>query len=313
MSEHYDGIISEDDAGERVDKFLSDRLPHLSRSFLKQSFLQQQVYCNQSVAAPKYRLRQGDHLSANIILPTPTQLKPCATHLDILYEDEDIIVINKPSACVVHIGNGTHEPTLVEQVLAYCPLSSLAGPLRPGVVHRLDKDTSGAIILAKTDQAYLQLIKMFAEHAIQKTYYAIVCGHFDVGYGEIRLPIKRDRWSRTKMTTGHEGKEAITQWQVVTSFGDRFSLLKIHILTGRTHQIRVHLSTIGHVLWGDIKYGYQPSFFPEKMPQRMLLHAQALSFAHPITHVPLQITAPFPEDFSEALHFLKKRFQEVAI
>jgi 23S rRNA pseudouridine1911/1915/1917 synthase len=226
--------------------------------------------------------------------------------LDILFEDEDIIALNKPAGIVIHAGNGTMAPTLVEGILSHCKLSPAGGNLRPGVVHRLDKNTSGAMIFAKTDAAYLRLVKMFAARKIKKTYLAIVRGIFERNFGEIDLPIGRNRTVRTKMAVSPCGKTATTRWHVLKTFGRQFTFLQVNILTGRTHQIRVHLSSIHHPIVGDTTYGYSGNYSPLIAPDRVMLHASELAFKHPCREEEISIEAPLPSDFLKILQTLIK-------
>jgi 23S rRNA pseudouridine1911/1915/1917 synthase len=207
---------------------------------------------------------------------------------------------------VTHAGNGTKEPTLVEGVLSHCELSRIGGTLRPGVVHRLDKDTTGAIIFAKTDEAYLKLIKLFSTRAIRKKYVAIVCGRMRTLSGTIDQPIGRHGTVKTKMCVRADGKPAVTDWQMRECFGGMFSLININLHTGRTHQIRVHLSNLGHPILGDTTYGYRPNFCSQIQCVRPMLHAAKLSFAHPITAQSVEIDAPLSVDFLEMLANLRE-------
>ena len=296
---------SESDVGKRVDKFLSQCLADISRTQIKKSFDHKLVYVNCSVVLPKYTLMDGDVIEFRLLRPDEIKLKPYKAALDILFEDDDIIVLNKPAGVVVYPGNGQQSPTFVEMVLSHCKLSKLSGSLRPGIVHRLDKDTSGILILAKGDAAYLRLVKMFSNREVEKFYRTIVYGKFDKSFGEICEPIGRSNIDRTKMSVRKGGKQAITRWELLQTFKKKFSYLNVQILTGRTHQIRVHMSYIGHPIAGDIVYGYNKNLSCGLQFPRVMLHAYKIKLKHPISDESLEITAPLPNDFKESLEKLE--------
>ncbi|MDR1891300.1 MAG: RluA family pseudouridine synthase [Puniceicoccales bacterium] len=300
-------VVRESDRGKRIDKFLSEFFQSVSRTQLKKSFDGGLIFVNGIPVPAKYVLRGGESIVLRLIVPDDTTLNPVSMPLDILFEDEDIIIINKSAGIVVHAGNGTSAPTLVEGILSHCELKGSGNPLRPGVVHRLDKDTSGAIIFAKTDKAYLRLVKMFATREIKKTYQTIVCGTFTKNFGEISLPVQRDRFVRTKMAVSASGREAITRWRVVKSFGQQFTHLQVNILTGRTHQIRVHMANMRHPILGDTTYGYNKNFSKLVVPSRVMLHASEIVFNHPCTEEIIFIKAQLPLDFVEILQVLSEK------
>ena len=304
ISEEYRHVVAIDNAGKRIDKFLAERFSNLSRTQIKKSFDERLVTCNGFTVKPKTILAAGDKLLYHLILPDQPKLHPISVPLEIIFEDDDIIIINKKPDVIVHAGNAVKSPTLVEMVLAHCNLSPLGGELRPGVVHRLDKGTSGAIIFAKSDKAYLNLIKMFATRQIHKTYQAIVKGSFNKNFGIVDGAIGRDKSNRTKMTIAFSGRKAVTHWELVRNFGEAFAFLNVKILTGRTHQIRVHLSSIGHPIVGDITYGNDKS----QICARPMLHAHKLAFKHPVSGKILTIMAGVPQDFQETVTFLSKKF-----
>ncbi|MDR1457611.1 MAG: RluA family pseudouridine synthase [Puniceicoccales bacterium] len=301
-------VVSDKDKGKRIDRFLSEIFQNVSRTQLKKSFDGGLVFIKGVSIPGKYVLRGQELITLRLILPDDITLNPVPMPLDILFEDEDIIVINKSAGIVVHVGNGTSAPTLVEGILSHCRLGGSGNPLRPGVVHRLDKDTSGAIIFTKTDRAYLQLIKMFATRKIKKTYQTIVCGTFTKSFGEIRLPIQRDRFVRTKMAASTGGKEAISRWHMLKSFGQQFTHLQVGILTGRTHQIRVHMAAIRHPILGDTTYGYDKNFSKLVVSPRPMLHASEVIFDHPCTGKTISIKAQLPPDFVQVLQLLSENF-----
>ncbi|MDR2779440.1 MAG: RluA family pseudouridine synthase [Puniceicoccales bacterium] len=301
-------VVRENDRGKRIDKFLSELFQNVSRTQLKKSFDKGLILVNGIPMPAKYVLRGQESIALRLIIPDSATLSPVSMPLDILFEDEDVIVVNKSTDVVVHKGNGTSVPTLVEGILSHCRLSGLGNPLRPGVVHRLDKNTSGAIIFAKTDRAYLQLIRMFAMREIRKTYQTIVCGTFTKNFGEISLPVQRDNFVRTKMMVSSNGKEAITRWYVLKSFGQQFTHLQVNILTGRTHQIRVHMANIHHPILGDTTYGYNKNFSKLVVPPRVMLHASELVFNHPRTKKTISIKVQLPQDFVQILQLLAENF-----
>ncbi|MDR1596014.1 MAG: RluA family pseudouridine synthase [Puniceicoccales bacterium] len=306
MGDAYEFAVENMDVRQRVDKFLSAKICGISRTAMKKSFEYGLVSVNGFPVAAKYVLHGGECVKVIVVHKPPTLLEPVSMDLEILFEDDEIIVINKPPGVIVHRGNGTVSPTLVEGVLSHCKLSTLGGDARPGVVHRLDKETSGAIIFAKTDGAYLELVKMFGKRKVKKTYRAIVSGIFEKNFGEINQPVGRHRSVRTKMAIVSSGKEAITRWLLVETFGKQFSHVKANILTGRTHQIRVHMANARHPIVGDMTYGYKHSTLIA--PRRVMLHAHELEFEHPSSGKNMKLCAPLPNDFCEILCVLGEIF-----
>jgi 23S rRNA pseudouridine1911/1915/1917 synthase len=290
-----------DGIGKRIDKFLADGADSISRTRVKKSFDGGFVVCDGKPVQAKHVLRGGEVIKFCPIFADATPLRPAPIPLDILFEDGDIIIVNKPAGIVVHPGNGTVAPTLVEGILSHCNLSFASGKLRPGVVHRLDRDTSGVIVFAKTDTAHLRLVRMFAGRRVEKIYDAIICGVFYGNFGEICLPIGRNRAIRTKMAVSEGGKKAITRWRNVKTFGEKFSHLRVNILTGRTHQIRVHMANARHPIVGDTAYGYNKNYSPLVTPQRPMLHASELAFHHPCSGEKISAMARLPADFTDIL------------
>lgn len=289
----------------RADKFLASQYESISRTQIKKNFDDGRIQCNHKIISPKYMVNNGDILEFESLHVPEIRIAAHKMPLNILFEDEHIIVIDKPGNMVVHPGNGTIAPTLVEGVLAHCQLSTIGGNTRPGVVHRLDKDTTGAIIFAKSDEAYLKLIKMFSEHKIRKEYLAIVCGIFELQSGTINKPVGRHKTIKIKMDVRPNGRPALTDWKLVESFGKNFSLLNINLHTGRTHQIRVHLSSIGHPLLGDTTYGYHANFCPQIQAKHPFLHAHTLKFTHPITKHEIHVSAATSPEFQSILQKLR--------
>jgi 23S rRNA pseudouridine1911/1915/1917 synthase len=298
-------VVDDRDAGKRADKFLSENFDDISRTQIGKAFADDLVSRNGAVIPGKYRVRAGDVLKFLPPARGRTAIVPVEMPLDILFEDEAIIAVDKPAGIVVHPGNGTVAATLVEGILAHCPLSSLGCGTRPGVVHRLDKGTTGVIVFAKTDAAYLKLVRTFASRAVKKTYQAIVEGVFPKNFGTVEAPVGRHRTMRTRMAVSSRGKEASTEWRVARSFGNHHTHLEVRILTGRTHQIRVHMAAIGHPVVGDATYGHGRHHPPIVVTDHQLLHASDIAFCHPIGGKLLAIHAPLPDDFSEALRTLE--------
>jgi 23S rRNA pseudouridine1911/1915/1917 synthase len=281
----------------RADKFVASKFSDISRVQIKKSFDGGRVTCNGQRIKPKRVLHDGDILEIDIVLPGQTTISPCEMKFDVLFEDEYIIAIDKPAGISVHIGSGAREPTLVEGVLSRCKLSNIGSKYRPGVVHRLDKYTTGVIIFARTDAAHLKLIKLFAKRTVHKEYLTIVCGTMPTLSGTIDRPIGRHKTVRTKMCVRADGRPAITDWELQRQLGKTFSLLKITPHTGRTHQIRVHMSHIKHPILGDTTYGYRQDFHGAIQCSHPLLHARALSFLHPVTLQHVRVEAPIPKNF----------------
>lgn len=299
MDRVVDLTVSSEYDGWRVDKFLATTLKaQFSRARIQKSILEGGLTINGvTVSQPRMCVCMGDYCRLEIMPAEAVQLKPSKGTLDILYEDDALLVIHKPSGQVVHWGNGVEAgSTLVEAVLAHCPLSTAAGALRPGVVHRLDQATSGVMLFAKTDVAYWALTRMFAERRIHKTYYAFVHGIPKLHSGTIDAPIGRSTHDRTAMCVTTRGHPAVTHWECIETFPNaNQALLVCRPITGRTHQIRVHLKHIGYPIIGDEKYGKK-----ENPPsERLFLHAYRIEFNHPITHRECLFTAPLPKVFLE--------------
>ena len=249
--------------------------------------------------AKKLELRAGDCVEIELPPPLETEVKPVDIPVEILFEDDDVVVVNKPAGMTVHPGSGTGNDTLVHAMMFHCrgKLSMAGGAMRPGIVHRLDKETSGVMIMAKNDNAYYRLVEMFSERELDKEYAAIVSGVPNVGSGTIRKPIGRHPVFKTKMCISEAGRDARTDWTLVEKFANKAALLSCKIFTGRTHQIRVHMKSIGHPVCGDPIYG---SGKGAKVP-RLMLHAYTLSFTHPRTGERMTFTAPLPEEFVQGL------------
>jgi 23S rRNA pseudouridine1911/1915/1917 synthase len=304
--------VTTKDQGRRIDQFLSQADLNLSRSQVKHLIEQNHILLNQRAAKPGARLKSGDIISGIVPAPQPLSLIPESVSLNVLYEDASIIVIDKPSGMVVHPAPGNPAGTLVNALLYHCKdLSGINGALRPGIVHRLDKETSGAMVVAKDDEAYHQLIKQFKNRSVEKVYLAIAYGTIKQNEGLIDAPIGRHPDQRKKMSIRTtRGRVALTQWKVLERFNS-FTFLEIYPKTGRTHQIRVHLSAMGHPLLGDPLYGRKTTVQDSKLREcikrmnRQALHAHQLEFNHPQTGERIRFVAPIPQDMKETLEYLR--------
>lgn len=277
---------------------MADALPSWSRQRLRALFDDGQVRLNGETVAKKAKVAEGDVIS--LVLPElpSTKVEPMEVPLDILFEDEHLVAVNKPCGMITHPGAGVTPPTLCHALLHHTggELAGAGGEERPGVVHRLDKDTTGVIVFAKTDEAYLALVQAFSQRQTKKEYLAIVAGSPQLEAGSIKEPIDRDVYHRTRMSVREDGKPAHTDWCVEERLGERHCLIHCRIHTGRTHQIRVHLSHLGLPLLGDSTYGYRPRQ-GEVWPEHFYLHALRLELPHPVTGGALVISAEPPEAF----------------
>jgi 23S rRNA pseudouridine1911/1915/1917 synthase len=317
QGKHFSITVTERGSGRRLDQFLSASDLKLSRSQAKNLIEKHQIFLNQKPTKPSAHLKVGDILSGTLREPSPLSLKPESIPLTILYEDASIIVIDKPSGMVVHPAYGNPSGTLVNALLYHCKdLAGINGVLRPGIVHRLDKDTSGVMVVAKDDEAFHQLTKQFKNRTVEKVYFAIVYGRFSQNEGLIDSAIGRHPSERKRMSTRtKKGRTAITRWKRVEEF-DSCTLLEISPQTGRTHQIRVHLSSIGHPIFGDPLYGRKgrPGAIHDpvlkecvKRMNRQALHAHRLEFTHPQTGKRVQFFSPIPQDMKEVLEGLRSK------
>ncbi|MDR2735726.1 MAG: RluA family pseudouridine synthase [Puniceicoccales bacterium] len=296
--------VEDNSVGKRVDVFLSEALDDISRTYIQKFFTADGVFVNDRPVKKNFLLKSGDVVKFLKIKSKKCSLNPTPAPIDIIFEDESLIVIDKRPGIVVHGGNGTRETTLVEMVLSHCDLSQLGGELRPGVVHRLDKETSGVIIFAKTDKAYLSLQKQFSRHVIKKKYSCIVHGNFSIKTGIIDEPIGRSRTLRTRMCVTTKGREARTIWNLCNNFKST-ALLSVNTITGRTHQIRVHLSHIGHPILGDRTYGQACNTNAIEC-DRVMLHAMNLELVHPVTGKEMGFFSNFPDDFAAVIDRLSE-------
>ncbi len=285
------------DAGLRLDQFLHNRLPQYSRSRLQSWIEQGLVEVNGSPAKRSHLLKGGERIQVSPADLAPLRAVAEDVPLDVLYQDDDVIAVHKPAGMVVHAGAGRHSGTLVNALVhRFGKLSSVAGDLRPGIVHRLDRLTSGVILVAKTDAAHRHLAAQFANREVEKTYLALVHGHLKMDQGKITRPISRDPVRRVRMTAKSDiGRHAVTEYKVLRRFKDS-SYLEVKIGTGRTHQIRVHLASIGHPVVGDKLYGA-----PAAELNRFFLHAYRITFSSPATGEKITVTAPLPAGLAEYL------------
>lgn len=290
-----------EEKGQRIDKYLCEQT-QLTRSRIQQLIEQGAVVVNGKATKSNYKINPGDLIEVSYEDLSELDVVAQDIPLDIRYEDSDVIVINKPRGMVVHPANGNQQGTLVNALLYHCKdLSGINGVLRPGIVHRIDKDTTGLIIVAKNDKAHLELSKQLQDKTANRLYYALVHGTFAHDYGTIDAPIGRDETDRQKMTvTEKNSKEARTHFRVLERFKD-YSLVECRLETGRTHQIRVHMRYIDHPIVGDEKYGYRRTM---KIGGQ-LLHAHQLEFVHPSTGEKMVVEAEIPQDFAEVLQRLR--------
>ena len=293
------------DAGQRLDRWLAGQAGAPSRSALQGLVEAGFVRRNGAPANKKDKLAAGDRITLTLPDPQPIEAQPQDIPLDIVYEDDHLLVVNKPKGMVVHPASGNPDGTLVNALLYHCrgQLSGVGGAIRPGIVHRIDKDTSGLLVVAKDDLTHQGLSEQMAVHAIHRVYHAVVYGNIRQDTGTIEAPIGRDPRDRKRMAvTPGQGKRACTHWQVLERFG-RFTLLACRLETGRTHQIRVHMAHIGHPLAGDPVYG--PRSVIREL-QGQCLHAKELGFRHPVTGQEMRFDSPLPAYFTTFLERLRK-------
>jgi len=311
--EHY--IVGQDEQGLRLDVYLSRRDPTLSRSQARRFIDDGDALLDGKAVRASHRLRPGEKVSLRKPPPVPSEIIPEEIPLDIRYEDEAILVVDKPAGMVVHPAAGNSRGTLVNALQFHCRhLSGIGGVMRPGIVHRLDKGTSGLMVIAKSDEAHRHLSEQFKRRLVSKHYTALVHGNVRQDEGLVDAPVGRHPVERKKMSTAsRRGKAALTRWRVLERFG-AVTLLEAKIETGRTHQIRVHLSALGHPVVGDSVYGGSKRIVESpalravlKKLSRQALHAGRLSFAHPVTGKEMTFESPLPEDMAEVTRFLREK------
>lgn len=303
MKEYF---IVENQAGDRIDRYLSEELEDRSRSYIQKLIKDQYVIVNDKPVKANYRLSLGDRVEIELPEAQEPDIAAEDIPLDILYEDKDIIIVNKPKQMVVHPAPGHYTGTLVNALMHHCgsELSGINGTMRPGIVHRIDMDTTGSLVVCKNDMAHQSLSEQLKEHSIRRIYVAVVHGNMKEESGTVNAPIGRHPVERKKMSIhAKSSREAITHFKVLERFGD-YTYIQCELETGRTHQIRVHMASIGHPLLGDEVYG------PRKCPftnlQGQTLHAKTIGIIHPRTGEYLEINAPLPDYFIQLLDRLRK-------
>lgn len=318
----YIFLVDEADEGERIDSFLSGQIPELSRSRIQKSIRAGELTVDgRSAGKPSRKVSESERVELVFSPPRPLEIEPEEIPLDIVFEDESLLVVDKPAGMVVHPSPGHESGTLVHALLAHCSnLSGIGGFLRPGIVHRLDADTSGLLVVAKSDEAHISLSRQLMERRVHRIYYSITWGELESETGEIDLPIGRSPRDRKKMAVVSEGgREAVTTYYVLDTFGP-FQYIKIQLGTGRTHQIRVHLSHSGHPVLGDPVYGGRKirrgALIKSEIDlagkalsliDRQALHAGELAFSHPLSGEEVRFEAVIPADMRSVLDLLEQR------
>ena len=302
MSQEF--VVAPEDAGVRIDRYLSDQCQDISRSYLQKLLKEQSVLVEEKPVKSNYKVNTGDRISLTLPEIREPEIVPEDIPLDIIYEDKDIILINKPKGMVVHPAAGHYSGTLVNGLMSHCrsELSGINGVMRPGIVHRIDMDTTGVLIVCKNDMAHNSISQQLKEHSITRRYAAIVHGVLKDDEGTINAPIGRHPIDRKKMSINEKnGRDAITHYRVLERFR-QYTYIECQLETGRTHQIRVHMASTGHPLLGDSVYG------PAKCPFRLngqTLHAGVLGIIHPRTGEYMEFSAPLPDYFEELLRKLR--------
>ena len=295
---------SEENKNQRLDAFLASSLDGLTRSQATRLIESGEVAVNGRAVSKSYKLAGGEDIAVTLPEPEPVEAVPQDIPLDVVYEDADVIVVNKPSGMVVHPAPGHPDGTLVNALLYHCAgtLSGIGGALRPGIVHRIDRDTSGLIIAAKNDAAHQYLSAQLADHTLARTYECIVVGALREDRGTVDAPIARHPTDRKRMAVVTGGREAVTHWEVIARYPG-YTHVRCRLETGRTHQIRVHMAYIGHPILGDTVYGAKKEV-PGLTGQ--CLHAVGLRFLHPRTHEVVELSCPLPEEFTRMLQKIRK-------
>ena len=295
--------VTEEIAGDRIDKFLSEQCEELSRSFIQKLLKSGEVFVGSKAVKASYKVTEGDLISFEVPEAVELEVLPEDIPLDVVYEDHDVILVNKPKGMVVHPAAGHYSGTLVNALMHHCKddLSGINGVLRPGIVHRIDMDTTGILIVCKNDLAHNSIAEQLKEHSITRRYQAIVHGVLKEDEGTIDAPVGRHPQDRKKMCVNHQnGKHAVTHYKVLNRFKN-FTHIECRLETGRTHQIRVHMASLNHPLLGDAVYG--PAKCPFKL-QGQTLHAGILGFVHPRTGEYMEYSAPLPEYFQKLINTL---------
>lgn len=306
-------VVTSGEAPKRLDLFLAQREPVLSRAAIQRLIEAGKIRINDQVVKPSQKIRPGDRITLEIPRPVPLEIRPEPIPLEILHEDEAVLVINKPAGLVVHPAPGHWSGTLVNALLHHFAstggsLSSIGGSERPGLVHRLDKETSGVMVIAKTDEAHRALAAQFKQHTITRQYEALVWGIIKKAEGKIELAIGRDLKERKKFSARTiRPRASATVYRVIARMGKLATHVALYPLTGRTHQLRVHLASLGHPVLGDTTYGGRKVRELDGMAiERVMLHARTLGFVHPTTHQYVEFTTPLPDDIAAVLQALKE-------
>lgn len=297
-------IVTEAISGERIDTVVSDSFPYLTRSAVQKLMADSNILVNANPVAKNYKVRPGDVIEVAIPEPEPLSVEPQNIPIDVLFEDDDLLVVNKPKGMVVHPAPGNPDGTLVNALMYHCAgsLSGINGVIRPGIVHRIDKDTSGLLIVAKNDFAHVNLAEQIKEHSFTREYRAVVHGNIKDDAGTVCAPIGRSPKDRKKMAvTDKNSREATTHYEVIERFPG-YTYIKCRLETGRTHQIRVHMAYIGHPVAGDSVYG--PKNTPTEL-KGQCLHAGLIGFIHPRSGEYIELSAPLPEYFQKFLRKLE--------
>lgn len=302
MSSERIYMVSDNAAGERIDKWICAQCDDITRSAVQKMISENMVIVNGKPVSKNYKISSNDEVVLNIPEPKELSAEPENIPVDIVYEDDDLLVVNKPKGMVVHPAAGNYNGTLVNALMYHCKgrLSSINGVIRPGIVHRIDKNTSGLLIVAKNDIAHAGLAAQIKEHSFTREYEAVVCGKFKENEGTVNAPIGRHKTDRKKMcVTDLNSREAVTHYSVISEY-ERYTHLRLRLETGRTHQIRVHMKYIGHPVLGDDVYGTE-----YKGIQGQCLHAKKIGFIHPVTNEYLEFDSELPEYFDNILNKLK--------
>lgn len=305
MEERFEYTIEGKDQGQRIDKFLALQLEGCTRALIQREIKAENILLNGKLVKPNFKLSEKDIITGHIPVAQEIEVLPEDIKIDVVYEDNDILLVNKEADMVVHPAPGNYNGTLVNALLHHTKgnLSSLGGALRPGIVHRIDKDTTGLLIIAKNNESHEKLAQMFHDYDVTRKYHAIVYGNFKDDEGVIDAPIGRHPGDRTRMAVrGEKSREALTFYKVIGQF-QGFSYVEVTLHTGRTHQIRVHMEHIGHPVLGDLTYGPKKQPFSSTGP---LLHAKMLGFNHPITDEYLEFESSLPLFFQKALDNLPR-------
>ena len=303
-NDRFEFVVTDEYEGLRIDKLISELMDSLSRSYIKKLIDDDKVKCNEKSVKASYNVSEGDRIELEIPPLEVPEIVPQDIPLDILYEDNDVLIVNKPKDMVVHPAAGHYEGTIVNAVMYHCKdnLSGINGVMRPGIVHRIDKDTTGSVIICKNDNAHIKIAEQLKEHSINRVYHAICHGVIKEDEGDIDAPIGRSQTDRKKMAIVEGGKEAITHYRVLERLNG-YTFCEFKLETGRTHQIRVHMASLHHPLLGDEVYG--PKKCPIKGLEGQTLHAWKIGFVHPTSGEYMEFEAPIPEYFQKLLNRLK--------